>query len=72
MFALLLAGSRNAIDKDKWSQIVKPGVHIQQAMITVDTQDQESCSFTGCSGRSSSTELGNGMMERLWYRNFPK
>lgn len=69
MYALLLAQSKNAINTHEWYNTVKPGTHIQQAMITA-FEGQESCSFTGCSGQISSTVLGNDMMEKLWYRNF--
>lgn len=67
MHALTFAPSRSAILTYQWSQVVKPGAHIQQAMITADYRGRDSCSFRGCCGQMSDSVLENDKIERIWY-----
>lgn len=69
MYALILAQSRGAIHSHSldWSRIVKPGAHIQQAIITEEFQDRESCSFPGCSGKLSDSRVERDVFEKTWY-----
>ncbi|KAG8162951.1 hypothetical protein KVR01_007429 [Diaporthe batatas] len=66
MYALTFARSITTIHKDQWSQTVKPGAHIQQAMITADDGrcETELCSFRGCYGQMSDSIVGDDKTER--------
>lgn len=68
MFALSLAKSGDMVAVDDWSSAIKPGTHIQQAMIISTGREPGSaaCSYPGCRGTMLGLLTTRSTREQSW------